>query len=78
MEVVWYMHYIIFCVLHCTHRYVNVNITVTNDTQERIAEHLQKHAGEGDVLDSLVTHFSGSLTSGVNDAAHGRGSGGPK
>jgi len=46
--------------------------------KERIAEHLQKHAGEGDVLDSLVTHFSGSLGgSGGDDAPPSRNSGAP-
>ena len=31
-------------------------------TQERIAEHLQKHAGDGDILDSLIASFGGSCS----------------
>jgi hypothetical protein len=32
--------------------------------KERIAEHLQQHAGETDVLDSLINAFSGQLKQG--------------
>lgn len=30
--------------------------------KERIAEHLQKHAGDGDILDSLIASFGGSCS----------------
>jgi hypothetical protein len=29
--------------------------------QERIADHLQQHAGEADILDSLIEAFGGQL-----------------
>lgn len=38
--------------------------------KERIAEHLQKHAGEGDILDSLVAHFAGTLNNGTGDGSN--------
>ena len=48
--------------------------------KDRIAEHLQQHAGEGDVLDSLVAHFSGTLGGGGGGGGHtsGRAGGAPR